>query len=585
MKNHAIPYVKSEQLSGRLRRYLTMIPCRMFAVAAIGLVLLVLVVPPLIFLLQGSVLTATPSGATQFSLSSYRSILTQSGFLTSVMDSFVFAIGGALLAALFGGTVAWLTERTNSPFKGLAQVTTITSLATPYVLYVGAWLMLLGRSGPINAYYRQLTGSFAPLINVYSMPCMIFIEGMLWSPMVFLLIGATLRNFNPELEEAARMSGASGFQIFRRITLKLSMPSVLALMMLVFIRSLEAFEVPALVGIPGRVRMLTTDIYETLQEIPPDLGSASALSAILLVLVAVLLYCYGRLTRSAEQFATVTGKSFRPNQIDLGRWRYLAGAVIFSNFFLLLVLPVLALIWASLLPFYQPFKPSALKLVTLSNYVDVLTSSSYIGLTANTLIISAVTATIVMVLASVTAWLRVRKAPGAAFLDPLATMPLVFPGIILGVAVMQLFLNIPIGIYGTIWIIAWAFVINSLPYGVRYSFVGMLQLHKELEEAAIMAGAQPFTSFRRIVLPLLSPSLIAGWVFIFLLSTRVLALPVLLSGPSSATMTVAMFDLLNNGQEPELAAIGLLWSLSMTIIVVGFQLFLRRRGVGIHGAS
>jgi iron(III) transport system permease protein len=303
------------------------------------------------------------------------------------------------------------------------------------------------------------------------------------------------------------------------------------------------------------------------------------------VLVSVLLYCYGRLTHSAEQFATVTGKNFKPSRIDLGRWRYLTAGVIFGNFVLLLVLPVLILVWASLLPFYQPFTPSALKFVTLENYVNVLSSSRYVGLTANTMIISAVTATAVMLLASVTAWLRVRKVPGAALLDPLATMPLVFPGIILGVAVMQLFLSIPIGVYGTIWIIVWAFVINSLPYGVRYSFVGMIQLHKELEEAAIMAGARPFTSFRRIVLPLLSPSIFAGWVFIFLLSTRVLALPVLLSGPSSQTMSVAMFDLLNNGQVPELAAIGLLWSLSMTVIVALFHLFFRSRGMGIqeHG--
>jgi iron(III) transport system permease protein len=556
---------------------------RFLVVASIAILLAILVLPPLVFLLCGGFTVANSAGTTSFGFGSYRAILTARGILNSVFNSFVFAVGGAILAIILGGSVAWLTERTNVPLKRLAHITTITSLATPYILYVGAWLMLLGRAGPINSYYRQLSGSFVPLINVYSMPSMIFIEGLLWSPMVFLLIGATLRNFDPALEEAARMSGANGWQIFTRVTLKLSLPSVLALTMLVFIRALEAFEVPALAGIPGHVKMLTTDIYETLQLIPPDLGSASALSTILLVLVAVLLYCYGRLTRSAEQFATVTGKNFRPNQIDLGRWRLVGGLIIALNFLFLLVLPLLVLVWASLSPFYQPFSIHAISLMTLQNYADVLNSSRYLGLTANTLIIAAATATVVMLVASLTAWLRVRKAPGAAILDPLATMPLVFPGIILGVAVMQLFLNIPIGIYGTIWIIIWAFVINSLPYGVRYSFVGMIQLHRELEEAATMAGARPFTNFRRIVLPLLAPSLIAGWIFIFLLSTRVLALPVLLSGPGSQTMAVTMFDLLSNGQEPELAALGLLWSLNMTIIVVLFQFVLRKRGLGIHG--
>jgi iron(III) transport system permease protein len=190
---------------------------------------------------------------------------------------------------------------------------------------------------------------------------------------------------------------------------------------------------------------------------------------------------------------------------------------------------------------------------------------------------------VVMFLTALSAWLSVRKAPGAKILDQLGTTPLVFPGIVLGVGVMQFFLNVPIGIYGTIWIIVWAFIINYLPYGTRYSYAGMLQLHRELEEAAAVSGASPFTSFRRIVLPLLAPSLIAGWLFIFLLATRVLALPVLLSGPSSQTMAVAMFDLWGNGQGPELAALGLLWSVAMTVVAVVFYMVARRSGIGVYG--
>jgi iron(III) transport system permease protein len=575
--------LEASSLAGPRPRYAGRINGKLLLIAAIGLLLVALVVPPLIFLLKGSLFAPTDGGGLRFTLAAYRSVLTERGILTSMSNSFVFAAGSAVFAVLLGGAIAWLTERTNTPFKLLAYLTTVTSLGTPYILYISAWLMLLGRSGPLNALYKQITGSTTPFINVYSMPTMILIEGLLWSPMVFLMLSATLRNFNPELEEAAKMTGASGWRVFRKITLKLSMPSVLALMMLVFIRSIEAFEVPAVVGLPGGIRMLTTDIYATLQAIPPDLSSASALAACLLVVVAILLYIYGRMTRSAEQFATVTGKSFRPNQVDLGRWRYLAGAAILCNFLMLSVLPVLVLVWASLLPFYQSVSRHAFTLVSLTNYANVLASSHYVSLIANTLVIATVTATLVMLLASLTAWLKVRKASGAGLLDTLATMPLAFPGIILGVAVMQLFLNIPVGVYGTIWIIVWAFAINSMPYGMRYSFAGMLQLHRELEEASVMCGARQSTTFRRIVLPLLWPSLFAGWIFIFLLATRVLSLPVLLSSSSSQTMAVAMFDLMNNGQTPELAALGLLWSLSMTTIVVLFHFIARKSGVGIRG--
>jgi iron(III) transport system permease protein len=550
----------------------------------IGLILGVLVLPPMLFLITGAVTIDLPGGAHEFSLQRFVTIVNQKGFLASVGNSFAFAIGSAVLALSVGGLIAWLVERTNVPLKPLAYFTTILSLGTPYVLYTSAWLLLLQRSGPINTYYKQWTGDTEVLINVYGLSGMILIEGLLWSPLVFLLLGATLRNFNPELEEAAKMSGAGTWAIIRRITLRLSLPSILALAMLVFIRALESFEVPALVGLPGRVHVLTTDIYDLMHRtMPPDLGSASSLSVLLLVLVSILLYYYGKLTRNAEKFATITGKSFRPNLFDLGPWRTLAACIVAFYFFLIIILPMLVLVWASLLPFYQTFRVAALPLVSLVNYKRVLSATRYISLLGNTFIIAIVTATAVMLIASLTAWLTVRKAPMAKWLDQMATMPLVFPGIVLGVGVMQFFLNLPVGIYGTIWIIAWAFTINYMPYGVRYSFAGMLQVHRELEEAAAVSGAEPVTGFRRIVLPLLAPSLIAGWLFIFLLSTRVLSLPVLLSGPSSQTMAVAMFDLWGNGQGPELAALGLLWSLFMTLIALAFYLFAKRSGAGIYG--
>lgn len=556
---------------------------RMILVVVVGLIFAILVLPPLVFLVKGA-LTVTSQGATTVSLHRFGALLAEKGIWTSALNSVFFAFGSAVLALLIGGTNAWLVERTDTPFKPLAYLTTIISLGIPYVLYTSSWLLLLARSGPINSWYRELTGEPGVLINIYGLGGMILVEGLLWSPLVFLLLGSTLRNFNPELEEAARMSGASAGTTLNRITLRLSMPSILALAMLVFIRSVEAFEVPALVGLPGKVHVLTTDIYDMMhRSMPPDIGSASTVSLMLLAVVTVLLFYYGKLTRNAEKFATITGKSFRPNRLPLGPFRWLAGAVLVLNFLLLLILPMLILVWASLLPFYQTVRASAFRLLTFDNYVHVWESSRYLSLLANTLIIAVVTATCVMFVTAIAAWLTVRRVPGARWLDQLGTIPLIFPGIVLGVGVMQLFLTVSVGVYGTIWIIVWAFVINYLPYGTRYSFAGMLQVHRELEEVAAISGATPLMGFRRIVMPLLAPSLIAGWLFIFLLSTRVLALPVLLSGPSSQTMAVAMFDLWSNGQGPELAALGLVWSLAMTAVALIFYAVARRSGVGMYG--
>jgi iron(III) transport system permease protein len=557
---------------------------RALAVAGLVLVLAILVLPPLLFLLKASVTATGPGRASQLTLSHFTGILSEPRFAVSALNSAIFAVGSALTALLIGGANAWIAERTDAPFRPLAYLTTIVSLGTPYVLYTSAWLLLLNRSGPVNSIWRGLTDSTGVLVDVYSMAGMTVIEGLLWSPIAFLLLAATFHSSNLDYEDAARMCGAGPGSMLRRVTLPLALPSVLALALLVFVRALEAFEVPALVGKPGRVDVLTIDIYEAMRAtVPPDLGYASAASVILLLVVAVLLAFYARLVRNAERYATITGKGYKPRPLALGPWRPLAGAVLILNFTLLILLPAAILAWASLLPFYQ-FRWSTLALVSLKNYASVLSNARYIDLVINTFVVAMFSATFAMAITALSAWLTVRKAPGSFALDQLASVPLVFPGIVLGVGVMQFWLQLPpIGVYGTVNILIWAFVINYLPYGMRYSVAGMLQIHRELEEAGAIAGAGPYVLVRRVVLPLLLPSLIAGWLFIFLLACRALSVPILLAGPSSQTMAVAMFDLWSNGQGPELAALGLLWSLVTTAIAVMFYIVAQRAGGGMYG--
>jgi iron(III) transport system permease protein len=546
-----------------------------FLLAAVLIVVLAaLVLPPFVFLLKASVVDAQRGG--EWSLANFEAVLGSRRFLAISANSLVFAAGSAVVALAIGWTTAWIVERTNTPLKPLAYLTAIISLGTPYILYVTAWLLLFGKAGPVNQLYRSVTGTPDILIDVYSMPGMIMVEGFLWSPLAFLLVGATLRNANPELEEAARVSGAGIWMTIRRVTLRLSLPSILALAMLVFIRAIEAFEVPALVGLPGRISVLTTDIYGNMvAKAPPDIGGASALSVLMLVLVLVLLAIYGRLSRHAERFATVTGKGFRPRPFDLGRLRYATAGILVLNFLLLLAVPIAMLAWVSLLPFYQPVSTAALARVTLDNYRTVF-SADHVELIANTLLVAVATATLAVAITFLAAWLAVRRAPGGWVLERLATIPLVFPGLILGIAVMQLFLHLPIPLYGTLGILIWAFVINYLPYGMRYSAAGMLQIHRELEESAEMCGASPLMRLHRIVAPLLAPALLAGWLFIFLMAARVLSLAILLSGPRSQTMAVTLFDLWTNGQGTELAALGLIWSMLMAMIAAIFYLLARR---------
>jgi iron(III) transport system permease protein len=554
-------------------------------IAGVLLVLLaLLMLPPLWILFLDSVTEQDAIGEiTGVTLGHFAKLLADKRAVESAWNSIVFAIGSTILSLLTGGVLAWLVERTNAPFKVLAYLATIISMGTPFILHVIAWLFLLGKVGPLNDVYRLVTGSTYTLFNVNSMAGMVLIEGFLWSPLVFLLLGATFRAANADMEEAARMSGASVYDTLRRISLPLAMPAILALALFVFIRAIGGFEVPALVGMPARIYVLTTDVYQATIVVPPDLGYAAAFSIVMVLIVVVLLYFYGRLSKSAEKYHSVTGKGYRPRPFDLGRGRWIAGAIIIVNFMIVLVLPLITLLWMALLPFVQGFSTKALATLSLHNFTTVFTQAGYFELAVNSLAVAAGAATAIMVITAFAGWIAARNGPGGRILDQLATLSLVFPGICLGVAVMEVYLRVPLPIYGSLWIIAIAYVIRYMPYGMRYVYSGVLQLHKELEEAAGVAGAGSMTTLRRVIVPLLTPALVAGWLFIFLIASKELAIAVLLASPTSKVIAVAIFDQWVNGQGGELAAFGLVWTVLMTVIACIFFAQMRRGGSDVYG--
>ncbi len=553
-------------------------PTRLLSLILTG-ILVALVLPAVVILVLRSLsVTSADASFGGLTLAHFLRLFTNADILISLWNSLVFSVLSTIVALAFGGTLAWLVERTNTRLKVLAYMTTIISLGTPYILYVSAWLYLLGRAGPLNDIYRNLTGSSDVLLNPYTMTGMVLIEGFLWSPLVFLLLSSTFRAANADLEEAARMSGANVFQTVWHVSVKMATPAILALALFVFIRAIEAFEVPALVGLPGGVDVLTTDVYKSIKNsIPPDLGYASAYSVVLLATVGVLLHFYGKLSKNASRYSTVTGKGFRPRQFDLGRHRWIGSALILFNFTIVLLLPLLALIWVALQPFARSMRFEYIAQAGLENFTAVFQSPYYLTLSLNTLAIGAMAATAAIVLTFFVGWLSARRRPGGALLDQLATTPLVFPGVVMGVAFLMVFLAVPLPIYGTIWALTIAYIVRYLPYGLRYSYAGVLQIHKELEEAAGVAGAGPMSTLRQIVAPLLSPALISGWLFIFLIATKELAVAALLAGPNSQVVALGMFDLWVNGQAGELAAFGLIWATFMTIVASLFYLLAQKR--------
>lgn len=547
-----------------------------------GGVLAYLVVGPFVLLLLTSLHVRGSDDLFALTLDNFVRVLSVGGGGAVLVNSFVFALGAASGAIAIGALLAWLVERTDSPLRGFVYTVMFVSLALPGIFKVVGWIVMLGpKAGLLNLALVQLLGPGA-VLDIFSLGGMILVEMLLWTPTAFLLMVGPLRQMDPALEEAAHASGANRWQAFRRVTLPLMGPSILAIVILAFVRMLEAFEVPALIGLPGRTVVLTSRLYLSMTRgILPSHEEPSAYAMLLMLPVVLGLLVYLRMTRHAQKYQVITGKGFRLTRMSLGRWRGLSAALVLALSGVML-LPMLALLWASLLPFLVPPTASALSRVSLDNYAAVLAAPRVLGSVTNTLVVSGVSATAVMALVSVGAWVVIRSTLRARVLvDYLATAPLTFPGIVLALALVQIYLRVPIPIYNTLWILVLAFVTRYVPFAMRYASAGLLQIHKELEESAAISGARWHQSFARVTVPLVFPALFAGWVFVFLHACTELSASILLAGPRSQVASVLMFQLWQEGQVSEIGAFAVMFSVPL----VGLALLLQRIAArfGIQG--
>ena len=537
---------------------------------------------PLGFLLWQSFFTPqTATKAAEFTFGNYLTAYSSVETLKLLISSVTFATGTSLFAFLVGTALAWMNERTNTPFKSLFFALSIIPLIIPGILFVVAWILLGSpKIGIINLLLQSWFNTDYVFVNVYSMWGMIWVEGLHYSPMAFLVMTAAFRSMDPSLEESAMMSGASVAQIAWRITIKLTWPAIFATILILFVRSIESFEVPALLGLPVGIRVFTSSIYQAIHQYPSKIGLASAYAVTLLLITTVGIYFQSRLSSQGNKYSTVTGKGFRPRTMDLGKWRYLTASIFILYFALIVVLPFLVLVWSSLQKFYSVPSMAALQNLTFDAYRFMLSYPTLASSVWNSFLLAVGSATIIMLVTSVICWIVIKtKLPGRWVLDNLASLPMVFPGLVLGLAIMVFYLNFDIGVYGTMWIMFIAYVTRFLPYGLRYNTTSMLQIHKELEESAAMSGASWGTSFRRIILPLLKPGLLAGWIYIVIVSVRELSTSILLYSPGTEVVAIVIWELWENGQYVELSALGVMFIVALFALVMVAQLVGRKFGV------
>lgn len=528
----------------------------------------VLAVTPVLYLLWGTFVGDDGIGLGGFA----RAFSRESNGPSLILNSVVFALGSTVLAFVIGTGMAFLHVRTDAPFKGLTFVISVLPLATSPLLYATSWIFLASpRTGLFNDLTEQLIG--ARPFDVFSMWGMVWVQGTHLSPVVFLFMSAAFAGMDPSLEESAQVCGARRSRVFAAVTAPLLRPSMAWAGLLVFVTCLESFEIPGILGLEKHNLVFTSQIYLLMREYPVDYQAAGALSMVLLV-VAAAMFLLSRRVVGHGSTSTITGKAFRPTVIGLGRRRPLMGAVIALYFLVVVALPFGILVYASLLPFYQSPTAEVLGQLTLDNY-RALGELPVVGSAAvNTVIACMAGATIVVVLTTIASWF-VSRHPSrlGRLVDLLSFAPMVVPGIVLGLSVSFVFLRLPIPVYGTLWIIVIAFVINYLPYGMRYANAALAQVSNELEESAAVSGASPGTVFRRILLPLVSTGVLAGWLFVVVVSSRAVSSIVILATPGSEVLSVVMWQQVQSGQFVVLAALGTVMTLALALIVqLGFRI-------------
>lgn len=530
---------------------------------------------PVLMLLFGSLRTSPigePGGA--FTIQNYARAYLDVEFYRLFWNSLRFAIGTSLLSFTIGTYLAWLSERTNTPFKRIFIVMSLIPFLIPGILETIAWIFLLSpRIGLVNRALMTVLGLESAPFNIYSMGGMIWVEGLSFYPIVFLLMSAAFRSMDPTLEEASMAAGSNTWTTLRRVTLPIMRPAMLSVLLIIFIRAIEAFEVPALIGIPAKITVFTSKIFLAVNQFPPNFGLAGTYAVSVMILSVGGILIYQRATRRGERYATITGKGYRAGTLDLGPWRFVTFASAVLIFFVAVILPLSVLIWSSFIPYYGIPSRELMEKLTLENYRYILNYPAARLAFSNSFILSVGTATLTMLLTSVIAWITVRtRIRGRGILESLTFLPITIPGIVLGVSLIWVYLTLPkflpfLNIYGTLWILLVAYVTKYMPYGIRAASGTMIQINKELEEASNVCGASWFRTFWRVIIPLLMPGFMAGWIYISVVSLRELSTSILLFSYNSTVLSIMAFDLWEGGQYTYVSALGILMVLLMIALV------------------
>ncbi|MGH7845838.1 MAG: ABC transporter permease [Candidatus Binatia bacterium] len=551
---------------------------------ALGLLVLFwLIVLPLLMVVMVSFRSGTPLDLGPFTFANYALTYSYPLTYTTLVNSLLYAGVSVAIVMVVAILFAWLVERTDMPFRSLAWALILLPIGMPSFLLTMSWILLLNpRVGVLNVILRWVLGFFGLTLetgpfNIYSLGGMIFVNSITGLTTVFLLVVGAFRLINQEIEDAAHVCGANKKVTLWKVTLPVLMPALTVATLYKFAGDLNDMDIPLLLGLQKQIYVLPTLIFfSAFYSTPIEWGLATALSSPFIIIAISLSYAFFHfIIKQAERqkYVTVTGKASQTRRIELGKWRYPAFGLFLLYFMLSTALPLLILMWASLLPSYRPPSWEALSLLTFSKYLDIANWPNIGRVLINTLILGASTAIFSMLVAFFISWIVVRsRAPGRFFLDAAVFVPHVLPGSVVALGLVFTYLHPAfrwLPIYGTLWIMVAGLLVTYLPFSTRLMNGALTQIHKELEEAGMVSGARRLTVLLRITLPLVLPPFVMGFIWVASHAFRSLTIPLMLSTPETETVSVLLFFLWDrNADFSGAAALGMLLIITVSILTL-----------------
>ena len=536
-----------------------------------ALILLVglLTVIPVFMLTLGSFSTGLRAIGS-FTLSKYISVYTDPGFTEVIWNTLAFVLGSAAFATVLALFLAYLNNRTDMPLKFIFKVLSVVPMMIPHVLFSVSWALLLNPSnGIVNLALRGLLGTDTGPFNAYTIWGMILVEGLLDLPIAYLIIAPAMASFDVSLEESSHVSGAGAVKTLFKITLPVLRPAILASFILCTVRALASFAVPSVLGMPGRIYVLSTFIYRTVTAgFVADYGKAAAIGMSILVTSVVLIYLYRYLTRASERYVTVSSRGFKPAVVQLKGAKIPFFIVMILLTLSLIVLPVLVLLYISLVPYAMVPSARAFSMMNLNHWNAVLRDPISVLALKNSLFLGVVGATLGTLLSVFVSYVIVKvKSRAAGVLESISFLSFSFPGIVIGIGLMWFFVRTPL--YATLGALLFGYIATYLPYGVRPLSSALIQIHSHLEESSTVCGAGFLTTMRRIVIPLLVPGLVSAWILMATMFFRELSLSVVLSRPGTEVLAVQILRFAEDGLWGRLSALGIIMIAFSSVLVIG----------------